>query len=77
MAAGDDPPVPRGTHAGGGAVGGEWGVTRVLDVADSARGEESGEFHGRLFGASVSVIAVDALPGAAKKGSSPQCAAPV
>jgi hypothetical protein len=50
-------------------------VTRVLDVADSARGEESGEFHGRLLGASVSLIAVDALPGAAKKGSSPQCAA--
>jgi hypothetical protein len=40
-------------------------MTRVLDIADSARGEEAGEFQGRLLGASVSVIVVDAPPGAA------------
>jgi mannose-6-phosphate isomerase-like protein (cupin superfamily) len=38
-------------------------VTRLLDIADPARGEEAGEFQGRLFGASVSVIVVDAPPG--------------
>jgi mannose-6-phosphate isomerase-like protein (cupin superfamily) len=38
-------------------------VTRVLDIADPARGEEAGEFQGRLLGASVSVIVVDAPPG--------------
>jgi mannose-6-phosphate isomerase-like protein (cupin superfamily) len=38
-------------------------VTRVLDIADPARGEEVGEFQGRLLGASVSVIGVDAPPG--------------
>ena len=42
MAAGDGPPVPRRSHAGGGAGGGERGVTRVLDIADLARGEEVG-----------------------------------
>jgi hypothetical protein len=35
---------------------------RVLDIADPARGEEAGEFQGRLLGASVSVIVVDAPP---------------
>ena len=38
-------------------------MTRVLDIADPARGEEAGEFQGRLLGASVSVIVVDAPPG--------------
>jgi hypothetical protein len=38
-------------------------VTRVLDIADPARGEEAGEFQGRLLGVSVSVIVVDAPPG--------------
>ena len=38
-------------------------MTRVLDVADPAREEEAGEFQGRLLGASVSVIVVDAPPG--------------
>ena len=38
-------------------------MTRVLDTADPARGEEAGEFQGRLLGASVSVIVVDAPPG--------------
>ena len=38
-------------------------MTRVLDIADRARGEEAGEFQGRLLGASVSVIVVDAPPG--------------
>ena len=38
-------------------------MTRVLDIADPARGEEAGEFQGHLLGASVSVIVVDALPG--------------
>ena len=38
-------------------------MTRVLDIADPARGEEAGEFQGRLLGANVSVIVVDALPG--------------
>jgi mannose-6-phosphate isomerase-like protein (cupin superfamily) len=38
-------------------------VTRVLDIADPARGEEAGEFQGRLLGAAVSVIVVDAPPG--------------
>jgi quercetin dioxygenase-like cupin family protein len=38
-------------------------VTRVLDIADPARGEQAGEFQGRLVGASVSVIVVDAPPG--------------
>jgi hypothetical protein len=32
-------------------------VTRVLDIADPARGEEAGEFQGHLLGAGVSVIA--------------------
>src|ERR687891_1159379 len=63
MAANDDPAVPRCAHAGGGAVGGGRGVTRVLDLADPARGEEAGEFQGRILGASVSVIVVDAPPG--------------
>jgi hypothetical protein len=31
-------------------------VTRVLDIADPARGEEAGEFQGRLLGAGVSAI---------------------
>ena len=35
----------------------------VLDIADPARGEEAGEFQGRLLGASVSVIVVDAPGG--------------
>jgi hypothetical protein len=38
-------------------------VTRFLDIADPARGEEAGEFQGRFLGASVSVIVVDAPPG--------------
>jgi mannose-6-phosphate isomerase-like protein (cupin superfamily) len=38
-------------------------VTRVLDRSDPARGEEAGEFQGRLLGASVSVIVVDAPSG--------------
>jgi mannose-6-phosphate isomerase-like protein (cupin superfamily) len=38
-------------------------MTRVLDIADPARGEEAGEFQGRLLGAGVSVIVVDAPPG--------------
>ena len=38
-------------------------MTRVLDIADPARGEEAGEFQGRLLGASVSVIVVDAPAG--------------
>jgi mannose-6-phosphate isomerase-like protein (cupin superfamily) len=38
-------------------------VTRVLDIADPARGEEAGEFQGHLLGADVSVIIVDAPPG--------------
>ena len=38
-------------------------MTRVLDIADPARLEEAGEFQGRLLGASVSVIVVDAPPG--------------
>lgn len=38
-------------------------MTRVLDIADPARREETGEFQGRLLGASVSVIVVDAPPG--------------
>jgi mannose-6-phosphate isomerase-like protein (cupin superfamily) len=38
-------------------------VTRVLDIADPARGKEAGEFQGRLLGASVSVLVVDAPPG--------------
>jgi hypothetical protein len=38
-------------------------VTRVLDTADPARGEEAGEFQGDLLGASVSVIVVDAPTG--------------
>ena len=38
-------------------------MTRVLDIADRARGEEAGEFQGHLLGASVSVIVVDAPPG--------------
>jgi quercetin dioxygenase-like cupin family protein len=38
-------------------------LTRVLDIADPARGEEAGEFQGRILGASVSVIVVDAPPG--------------
>jgi hypothetical protein len=37
-------------------------VTRVLDIADPARGEEGGEFQGRLLGASVSVIVRLAQP---------------
>ena len=40
--------VPRRAHAGGGVVGGGRGVTRVLDIADPARGQEAGEFQGRL-----------------------------
>ena len=35
-------------------------MTRVLDLADPARGEEAGEFQGHLLGAGVSVIVVDA-----------------
>src|SRR5215213_9729762 len=62
MVASDGPAVSRRAHAGGGAVGGGRGVTRVLDTADPARGEEAGEFQGRLLGASVSVIVVDAPP---------------
>ena len=38
-------------------------MTRVLDIADPARGEEAGEFQGHLLGADVSVIIVDAPPG--------------
>jgi mannose-6-phosphate isomerase-like protein (cupin superfamily) len=38
-------------------------VTRLLDIADPARGEEAGEFQGRLLGASVSVIVLDAPTG--------------
>jgi hypothetical protein len=37
-------------------------VTRVLDIADPARGKEAGEFQGRFLGASFSVIVVDAPP---------------
>ena len=38
-------------------------MTRVLDIADPAHGEEVGEFQGHILGASVSVIVVDAPPG--------------
>ena len=38
-------------------------MTRVLDISDPARGEEAGEIQGRLLGASVSVIVVDAPSG--------------
>ena len=43
-------------------------MTRDLDIADPARGEEVGEFQGHsprpeLLGASVSIIVVDAPPG--------------
>ena len=38
-------------------------MTRVLDMADPSRGEEAGEFQGRLLGAGVSAIVVDAPPG--------------
>jgi len=62
MAAGDGPAVSRLAHSRGGANGRGWGVRRVLDIADPARGEEAGEFQGRLLGASVSVIVVDAPP---------------
>ena len=43
------------------------GVTRVLDIADPARGKEAGEVQGRFLGASVSVIVVDAPPGGGPK----------
>jgi mannose-6-phosphate isomerase-like protein (cupin superfamily) len=42
-------------------------MTRVLDIVDQARGKEAGEFQGRLLGASVSVIVVDAPPGGGPK----------
>ena len=42
-------------------------MTRVLDIVDPARGKEAGEFQGRLLGASVSVIVVDAPPGGGPK----------
>jgi hypothetical protein len=42
-------------------------MTRVLYIADPARGEEAGEFQGHVLGASVSVIVVDATPGGGPK----------
>ena len=38
-------------------------MTRVIDLADPARGEDPGEFQGHRHGASVSFIVVDAPPG--------------
>ncbi len=38
-------------------------MTRVIDLADAARGEDAGEFQGLLHGAGVSFIVVDAPPG--------------
>ena len=42
-------------------------MTRVLDIADPARGQEVGEFQGNILGASVSIIVVDAPPGGGPK----------
>ena len=42
-------------------------MTRVLEIVDPARGEVAGEFQGRLLGANVSVIVVDAPPGGGPK----------
>jgi mannose-6-phosphate isomerase-like protein (cupin superfamily) len=38
-------------------------VTRVIDIADPARGEDANEFQGHRHGAGVSIIVVDAPPG--------------
>jgi mannose-6-phosphate isomerase-like protein (cupin superfamily) len=38
-------------------------VTRVIDLADPARGEDAGKFQGHRHGAGVSFIVVDAPPG--------------
>ncbi len=43
------------------------GVTRILDLADPARGDDAGEFQGHNLGASVSFIVVDAPPGSGPK----------
>src|SRR5215217_2522659 len=44
-----------------------WGVTRVIDMADPARGEDTGEFQGHRHGAGVSFIVVEAPPGSGPK----------
>ena len=38
-------------------------MTRVIDLADPARGEDAGKFQGHRHGAGVSFIVVDAPPG--------------
>ena len=41
----------------------EQGAARVIDMADLARGENTGEFQGYHLGAGVSFILIDAPPG--------------
>jgi mannose-6-phosphate isomerase-like protein (cupin superfamily) len=42
-------------------------VTRVIDMANPARGDEPNEFQGYQYDASVSLIVVDASPGSGPK----------
>jgi mannose-6-phosphate isomerase-like protein (cupin superfamily) len=42
-------------------------VTRVIDMADPARGDDPNEFKGYQYDASVSFIVVDASPGGGPK----------
>jgi len=42
-------------------------MTRVIDMADPARGDDPGEFQGYRHGAGVSFIVVDAPPGGGPK----------
>jgi|SRR5215211_4517586 len=45
----------------------EQGAARVIDVAEPARGEDANEFQGCHYGAGVSFIVVDAVPGSGPK----------
>ncbi len=45
----------------------ELGATRVINLADPARGEDTGEFQGHRYEAGISFIVVNAPPGGGPK----------